>query len=388
MKKLKANVFIDNKIMIGIIIFTIIMVITSCCINANRNPDTTSENQAKVFESETINSQKSYSEIFAEIEDLQAQYWQIIKRNNLLINQDFNRNNKEIEKDKKELTHLFNVAQSRIDKNNYYLLKLQEIDKKYENNNSETQYDMNMFAGEYNDKVDEILNELYKQIRTTIPEDDFNNLKLSERQWLKDIETYKKVFYSEDRGSIGGMTYSYMLANMRKFRVLLLIPYLNNNVLSKNNIPTNNISVQKADYLGTWEDLYSQRANCTIKELKNYIKTEINWSSSAVENTKWIFECQYDSNTGDLMCKNGKQIDSYPVKNGVRIYGAGDDPDYMEEKIVKQNLQTSIKIKKGNLKSALNEVDYMGDKDEALNFYKNMTLKINLQDLSKNIFVK
>ena len=147
-------------------------------------------------------------------------------------------------------------------------------------------------------------------------------------------------------------------------------------------------AVQKADYFGTWEDLYSQRANCTIKELKSHIKTEINWSSSAVENTKWIFECQYDSNTGDLMCKNGKQIESYPVKNGVRIYGAGDNPDDMEEKIVKQNLQTSIKIKKGNLKSALNEVDYMGDKDEALNFYKNMTLKINLQDLSKNIFVK
>ena len=123
-----------------------------------------------------------------------------------------------------------------------------------------------------------------------------------------------------------------------------------------------------------------------------FIEATVNWSSSAIENTKWVFECQYENATGNLSCKNGEEIESYPIKNGVRMYSVvteyGEDPDGMGEKTIKQNLQTTISIKKDNLKEALNNIDYMSDKDEAINYYKNMTLKINLPNLSKCIFAK
>ncbi len=154
----------------------------------------------------------------------------------------------------------------------------------------------------------------------------------------------------------------------------------NNN--NSNNVPS------KTDYLGYWHDLYSQRAELKMSDIGDFIEAEIKWASSAVENTKWIFECQYELNTGNLMCKNGEQIEIYPVKNGKRVYGAGDNPDDIEENIVKQNLQATISVKKGNLRKALDQVDYFGDKNEAMNTYKNMTLKINFTDLSQCIFAK
>lgn len=150
--------------------------------------------------------------------------------------------------------------------------------------------------------------------------------------------------------------------------------------------------IQKNDYLGDWEDLYSQRAHLEIGDFGDYIKVEVNWSSSAIENTKWIFECQYDSNSGDLICKKGTQIETYGVKKGKRIYGAvtidGEEPDNIEEKIVKQNIQTTIRLKKGNLKSALEEVNYPDNTEEAMKAYQNMTIRINLNGLSECIFAK
>ena len=147
----------------------------------------------------------------------------------------------------------------------------------------------------------------------------------------------------------------------------------------------------KSDILGHWDDLYSQRAYLSISDLGRYIKVEVNWSSSALENSKWIFECQYN-NTSNLTCKNGAKIETYPVKNGVRMYGAvtidGEEPDGIEEKTINQNLQATIDIKKGNLKEALNEISYFGDKNEAMNSFENITLKINSPDLSKCIFAK
>ena len=52
---------------------------------------------------------------------------------------------------------------------------------------------MNMNAGAYNEAVDAVLNELYQDIRKTIPAIDFEKLKQSEIKWLKDIKDYATV---------------------------------------------------------------------------------------------------------------------------------------------------------------------------------------------------
>lgn len=167
---------------------------------------------------------KEYNKIFDDVERYQAKYWEIIKRHDILLQvaefDDYYYN------DLAELNALFVVMEDKINYNNKYLTQLREVDEKYKNNNGETQYEMNMNAGAYNEAVDAVLNELYQDIRKTIPAIDFEKLKQSEIKWLKDIKDYEKVYYSEDRGSMGGMTYANMLANMRKFRTLLLIPYL------------------------------------------------------------------------------------------------------------------------------------------------------------------
>lgn len=57
---------------------------------------------------------------------------------------------------------------------------------------------------------------------------------------------------------------------------------------------------------GTWWDTYSQRCNLTIDVIDDEtIAIEINWSSSASENTKWIITAKWDSYWGLLRYENG-----------------------------------------------------------------------------------
>lgn len=149
-------------------------------------------------------------------------------------------------------------------------------------------------------------------------------------------------------------------------------------------------AVQKTDYLGHWEDI-AAIAVIDITNFDDYIEIEVNRSRSAIDNTKYIFECQYNSVNNNLICKNGKEIDSYPTVNGIRVNTYPEDDNYIiEKKTIKQNLQATVSIKKGNLRSALDERDYMWDKNKAMKIYQNMTLKIKVDNpiLSDCIFVK
>ncbi len=212
--KLNKEVFFRWKTLIFVVIITFCSLLFVGTLLSKNNSITEDLKQVK----------KSYEYIYENMEFYQAKYWEIIKRHDILLQvaefDDYYYN------DLAELNALFVVMEDKINYNNKYLTQLREVDEKYKNNNGETQYEMNMNAGAYNEAVDAVLNELYQDIRKTIPAIDFEKLKQSEIKWLKDIKDYEKVYYSEDRGSMGGMTYANMLANMRKFRTLLLIPYL------------------------------------------------------------------------------------------------------------------------------------------------------------------
>lgn len=154
----------------------------------------------------------------------------------------------------------------------------------------------------------------------------------------------------------------------------------------KNDIPTD----MKADYIGDWEDLYSQRAGLSIEDIgNNQLKAEIGWSNSAVSSTNWTFICSYQDNTGNLDCTNGKQIDTYIMCKGKRINNTGEadecansggDVNEVNE-IVKQNMTAAIILTKGNLKQAMDDVGFFGDRDDVLKNSKNMTLYVkNISD--------
>lgn len=71
-----------------------------------------------------------------------------------------------------------------------------------------------------------------------------------------------------------------------------------------------------AEFVGEWWDTYSQRCAMTI-ECNNgvYYYIDINWGSSAWDNTHWSFTGTYDRNRNGIVY-SGSQIQEYYSDNG------------------------------------------------------------------------
>lgn len=64
-------------------------------------------------------------------------------------------------------------------------------------------------------------------------------------------------------------------------------------------------TVSFGDYVGFWEDSYSQRCNMTIDAIDDSsCRIQINWSSSALESTHWNMIGHYNFQTGELDYQN------------------------------------------------------------------------------------
>jgi len=166
---------------------------------------------------------KSHSEILLDVDNYQIKYWRIIKRHDVLL---MTWSDDDKEKDKKELDKLFKEIENKIDKNNYYLLQYKSIKREYENNPGQNTIEMNDFASKEYDAVDKLLNDVYQNIKTKISQEDFKELTASEIKWIKDVESYHKVFEEQGFGTIGTLVYYNYQLNMRRFRTLLLMLYL------------------------------------------------------------------------------------------------------------------------------------------------------------------
>ena len=182
----------------------------------NQNPPTEEENASEVKEPQTP------AEKLLLIDEYQVKYFKIIRRNDALLDII---GNSDCERDIDELKKLFKEVEGRIH-NNYYLNKYNEIQERFAENPGETTVDMNIFASQNYDAVDELLNEVYQAVKKKIPAQDFKNLTTSEIKWIKDVESYKKVYDSKGFGSIGTLKYYDYEINMRNFRTLLLMLYL------------------------------------------------------------------------------------------------------------------------------------------------------------------
>ena len=85
---------------------------------------------------------------------------------------------------------------------------------------------MDNYAIAHYKKVDSLLNEVYKEVKTKITPQEFEKLKTSEKKWLKEVEDYYEVFESQEFGTIGTVIYYGYQIDMREFRTLLLMLYL------------------------------------------------------------------------------------------------------------------------------------------------------------------
>lgn len=165
---------------------------------------------------------KTPAQTLQQIDELQARYFNIIKRNDVLLQiQDSD----EYQQDRKDLNNLFKEVEQKIDKNNYYLQKYYKIKEQYAVNTGNTQSDMNTFASNEYEAVDGLLNETYQAVKAKIPPEDFKQLITSELKWLKEVEDYYKVYEQQGFGTIGSLIHSEYECNMRNFRTLLLMLY-------------------------------------------------------------------------------------------------------------------------------------------------------------------
>ena len=162
-------------------------------------------------------------DILTQIDIYQEQYFQIIKRNNVLLQLS---KDDESEKDLKDLEELYNKVKSNISSDCEFLKKYKEIEQKYAKNTGENTVEMNDFAQNHYNSVDKLLNDTYQAVKTKISAEEFNKLVKSEINWLKAVDGYRAVYDSQGFGSIGGLIFLDYQINMRQFRTLLLMLYL------------------------------------------------------------------------------------------------------------------------------------------------------------------
>lgn len=208
----------------------IISALTICCLLVagtvvgfviNNNSKQTNE-QIEVVQEE-VAKPKSPAEILSEINSYQARYFEIVKRNNALLDIS---GDETAQRDLKELNNLFKEVENKIDSKNEYYIQYKTIQEKFSSNPGETTVEMNDFAKQNYDAIDKLLNDVYKAVKQKISQEDFENLKITQRAWLKEVMAYNKVFEAQGFGTIGtivGLNYE---IDMRSFRTLLLMLYL------------------------------------------------------------------------------------------------------------------------------------------------------------------
>lgn len=71
------------------------------------------------------------------------------------------------------------------------------------------------------------------------------------------------------------------------------------------------------EFAGTWWDIHSQRCNMNIELSGDVYYIDINWSSSANENTHWSFTGSYDNTKGGILY-SGSKTDTYYTEQGYK----------------------------------------------------------------------
>lgn len=344
----------------------------------NKNAESQNENPKKE-QSIDIEAEKTIDTI----NKYQEKYFNIVKRNDVLLNV----GEEDTSSDSKELSALFDEVKNKIQKNNEYLKEYKRIENKYKENTGNTTFEINEFAKNKYDAFDKLLNDTYKAVKNQISKEEFECLRISQRAWLKEVENYNNVFESKEFGTIRGLIKSEYEINMRAFRALLLMLYLNND------------SVKLNDYLGQWSEVSAGRIYVDIENKKDKIQVKYGGANSAYSHSETIYDCKFDNDSEYLICANAIRTDQFVSCKGissdedlegflncVEKYPDSEKDDY---KTYSNNTTKILKIKKGNKNHfIIDDEEYMSDerKTEVRNHYENMGLYFDND--SETIFYK
>lgn len=179
---------------------------------------------SNVFASENIKSKKirTPKETLLLIDKYQEKYFEIIKRNDYLLQTEASGT---LNSDKKELKKLYSEVKKQV-KDKKDLKEYKGIAKRNSKCDEITTTGINECAYKHYQDIDNLLNKVYGDVKTKISSKDFQDLATSEKKWLKEVDNYEKVFNSMDFGTIGTLVYYGYNIDMREFRTLLLMLYL------------------------------------------------------------------------------------------------------------------------------------------------------------------
>ncbi len=171
------------------------------------------------------NKKTEFQNALDEIDGYQAKYFEIIKRHDALLDMT---NSTESKKDIKELSLLFQEVKNKINKDNSYLAEYEKIKEKRIKNLGNTEFEINTIASENHKAVDKLMNDIYSNIKSQLNKEDFEKLNISQKNWLSEVENYNNIFNSKDFGTIKTIIKLDYEINMKSYRTLLLMLYLNN----------------------------------------------------------------------------------------------------------------------------------------------------------------
>ena len=202
---------------IFIIIVCIILVITTLIV-VKPNKD---------IKLESSNVSISSSNILNQIDEYQQQFWTVRKNAQEQINKDNSHNS--YKKVQQQINQFYNKVESNISKENAYYKQLNSIQNEYNKSfgNLEEITDLNKLSEEYLNNTQIILNDILNEIRSK-KNNDYDIFAKQQQEWTNDLKLEQEKIKSQDSGDAMTLTYNSSTQEIIKFRIWLLILYLEN----------------------------------------------------------------------------------------------------------------------------------------------------------------
>ena len=173
----------------------------------------------------------SSSNILNQIEEYQLQFWTIRKEVQEQINKDNSHNS--YKKVQQQINQFYDTVEKNVSKDNTYYKQLNSIQNEYNKSfdNFEEITDMNKLSDEYLDKTKVILNDILKEIKSKNSKN-YDIFIKKQQEWENHLKLEQEKIKSQGSGDAMQLTYNSSSQEIIKFRIWLLIMYLEN--LNKN----------------------------------------------------------------------------------------------------------------------------------------------------------
>jgi hypothetical protein len=165
--------------------------------------------------------------ILNQIEEYQSQFWSVRKEAQEKINKDNSHNSYKIVQQK--INQFYDAVEKNVPKNNTYYKQLKNIENEYNKSfgNSEEIADMNKISEKYLSNTQDVLTAILKEINSKNSKD-YDIFIKNQQEWENHLKLEQEKIKSQGSGEAMELTYNSSTQEIIKFRIWLLILYLEN----------------------------------------------------------------------------------------------------------------------------------------------------------------